>query len=373
MQVSISEDQKRKYHPTLHESSIPLKSALDIMSNLDLILSYGLDRLSFGMQQWAEVDKFPSFDYKDPYIPYELKNFYSLATNSLFICKPGEKCPWTILPPSLCEIYFDTMLKTIKDYEHSYKNEKKSEYNFNKGMVYANLGVAQASQMKIDEGFANILKALIEDFGYSSSNKPEFDTFKRILFTQFENRYVKEHLMTIIPKLNILGVSQVEQFVNDFLDSLNDDQRAFFNFTFARIIQNWGVWKDKENSFTANRLLAYTQDFCLFNEDLLKSKISKRVLKTKSYWTLKDLIPKKFPKINIANCGANTMDELDNKLPAELKRQDPKEKCLRILLTLRNYSSHNIRSGTGSDCFYACYEEIFRELVRAMCYIRLLP
>lgn len=64
----------------------------------------------------------------------------------------------------------------------------------------------------------------------------------------------------------------MEQFVKDFLDSLNNDQRALFDCTFARIMQNWEIWNEKENGFTANRLLAYTQDFCLFNEDFLKSK-----------------------------------------------------------------------------------------------------
>jgi len=373
MQISISEDQKKKYYLTLHEFSIPLKSALDIMSNFNLILAYGLERLNFGMHQWAEVDRFPSFDYNDPYIPYDTKNFYFLATNSIYIREPNKACPWTVLPPSLNEIYFDTMLKKIKEYEHSYDKEN-SEYHFNKGMVYANLGVAQAAQRKIDEGFANILKALIEDFGYSSSKKPEYDTFKRNLFTQFEDEYMKKHLHTIIPQLNIPGISQVEQFVDNFLDSLNDDQRAFFDFTFARIIQNWDIWKDKENGFTANRLLAYTQDFCLFNEDYLKSKIPQAVLQRQPYWVLDGLIIEGFKvnKTDLSRCGANTMADLDKLLTSDLSGQNQLLKCLRILLTLRNYSSHNVSGGTSGNCFYARYEEILKELIRAMCYIGLL-
>ena len=142
MKITISEDQIKKYYLTLHERTIPFKSARDIISNLNVILSYGLERLNFGMQQWAETDKFPSFDYKDSYEPYDMKNRYFTATNRIFIDE--KTCPWNILPPSISELYFSKMLKQIKAYEQNYLNNKKIEYKFNKGMAYANLGVAQA-------------------------------------------------------------------------------------------------------------------------------------------------------------------------------------------------------------------------------------
>jgi hypothetical protein len=65
-----------------------------------------------------------------------------------------------VLEYDLCERYYAILLKEIKQYEIS------NTTNFNKGMVYANLGVCQVAQGKIDEGFANILKAHIEDEPY---------------------------------------------------------------------------------------------------------------------------------------------------------------------------------------------------------------
>jgi len=163
----------------------------------------------------------------------------------------------------------------------------------------------------------------------------------------------------------------VEKFVEEFLESLNDNQRAFFDCTLARILQNWEIWKEKENGFTASRLLAYTQDLCLFSEDFLKSKIPSSILSTRPHWELKDLITQIFPTINLQGCSANTMTELDGKLTSDLSGQNQPEKCFRILLTLRNYSSHNVSGGTSTNCFYARYDEVLAELIRATCHIKL--
>jgi len=366
---------KREHEPAMLEKKMPkgeyslnlveltpfIKSSEHLKAELNILLQLGLNRLDFGMHQWKNVDKKPSFTYPpaNPPYPYNDKNLYVNASNNLW-----HKAMWSFLP-ELNEIYFNALLQRIKKFE-----DKK--YFFNKGIVYGNLGVSQSAQMKLDEGFANILKALIEDSGYSQTT-PELALFRRRLFTQFEDRYVKKKLEGYITQLNVANTSPVDQFVANFLDSLSNDQRAFFDYTFARAMQNWNIWKEKENSFTANRLLACTQDFCLFIEDLLKSKISPATLSTRPFWTLKNLMPTKFSGISLQGCVANSMTDLDQKLPSELGRRIQPNKCLRILFILRNYSSHNVKGGTIANHFYAKHKEIFLELVRAMCYITLLP
>jgi len=367
MDISIPENKKAKYYPTLHELSTPYKSALDIVSNIEFILKYGLERLDFGMHSWAEVDKLPSFDPDDPYQPYDTKNLYFTATNAIYMCKTREKCPWTILPYCISELYFQKMLDRVKEYERSYEKRTKTRYNFNKGLAYANLGIAQAAQMKLDEGFANILKALDEDRGYARETPKLFDSY---LFTQFERIYVKKPLRDLISKLKVIEDSRLENYVDSFLKSLSDNLRMFFDYTLIRIIQTYDIWKEKDNSFSANRLLAYTQDFCLFNEAFLKSKLSEEVRKS-NIWVLKDLLIefKLLKKSQVKGCGAKEMDVLDKKLSSELSKKDVKIRCLRILLTLRNYSSHNIGGGTKKNFFYSQYDKILLELMRAMYYI----
>jgi predicted ATP-dependent endonuclease of OLD family len=184
--------------------------------------------------------------------------------------------------------------------------------------------------------------------------------------------YVKNRFQTIIAGLGIADVSQPEKLVDSFLESLNDDQRVLFDCTFARSVQNHDTWKDKENSFTANRLLADTQDFCLFNEDFLKSKLSQTELQSRAHWELANLIVTEFSGTSIRSCSAVGMSDLDTKLSSELSRRNDKERCLRILLMLRNYSSHNVKGGRSSNYFCSHCDEILAELVRATCYIALL-
>jgi hypothetical protein len=360
MEISISEEQKKKYYPTLNELTVSLKSALDLKTNLELILRYGLERLDFGMRQWAEVDKFPSFNHKKPYVPYDTKDLYFLATNAIYLRGPNQQDPWKVLPPCLGEIYFSYMVRRIREYENSHKNRNRG-YRFNKGMVYANLGVTQASQKKMDEGFANILKALDEDAGYSKPEARRYALFRRELFSQFEKDYVIKDLSKYVSKLKIKNENEAPMFVKRFLKSLSADQRSFFDYNFARIMQNLDIWNDKENRFTSNRLLAYSQDLCLFAEDLLRRKeIEGR--------TLDKLIKKAFPKVRHAldNCGAKSMKELSKNLRNHFKETDLDLRCLRILLTLRNFSSHNIAGGTKASYFYKEYENVIIEIFRAI-------
>jgi hypothetical protein len=312
------------------------------------------------MHQWKNADKKPSYTEQNPPYSYNEKNVYVNAANNLW-----HETLWEFAP-ELNEIYYMALLDKTREFEN------RETYHFNKGIIYGNLGVAQSAQMKIDEGFANILKALVEDKGYSTTS-PDYDIFKRELFAQFESRYVRKLLQDIVSQLNVAGTSPFDHFVADFLNYISTDQRTFFDYTFTRIMQNLEIWKEKENSFTSNRLLAYTQDFCLFNEDFLKTKIPPSTISTRPHWELRDLIMTAFSTIDLAGCGANSMTDLDGKLASDLNRLNQTEKCLRILLTLRNYSSHNVAGGTSANVFYNRYHEILAELIRAMCYITLLP
>jgi len=353
-----------KYAEGRDEIANFIRSASDLLAEMNFLLQYGVWRLDRGMRWWKYVDKKPSFDLtmKKPSYLYEEKNYYVNASNNLW-----QASMWSSYS-AISEIYYSVLLDGVKDFK-----ERNDQFDFNKGIVYANLGVAQSAQMKLDEGFANILKALHEDSIYSPNTTPEDNLRKSGLFTQFEGRYVKVYLERIIAQLGMPQIADPKNFIEAFMESLNKNQRVFFDYTFAKNIRSWEIWKEKENGFTANRLLAYTQDFCLFNEDLLKSKIDSAILNSRQYWILNHLLPLKFPNINLNQCQANTMQDLNNILPAEFGKANQPEKCLRILLILRNYSSHNVGGGTGADYFYNHYEDIVKELVRAMCEIALLP
>jgi len=354
-----------RYVETKEELTRFYKSARAMTGTLNSLFQQGVERLDYGMNEWKNVDKKPSFDAttKPPPYSYGEKNYYINASNNMWYIYLWKGMR---VPPAINELYYTALLNRIEEFRRN-----NNGFDFNKGIVYANLGVAQSAQMKLDEGFANILKALIEDYPYSDIN-PESNIWKNPLFTQFERQYVRIPLHTIISGFNMAEIASIESFIENFLNSLNNDQRAFFEYTFTRIKQNEKIWSERENSLTANRLLAYTQDFCLFNEDFLKSKFSRADLSNLRRKELGYLIPAKFD-VSTSDCSASEISELDNMLPSEMQKQNLKERCLRILLMLRNYSSHNIGGGTNANYLYAEYDEILNELIRATCHIALLP
>lgn len=336
-------------------------------AELQSLLSLGLHRLDFGLNEWKNIDRKPSFNNAaaTPPYPYQEKNLYINASNNLWM-----RTMWNYMS-GLNEQYYTALLREIKRFEAG-------TYFFNKGIVYGNLGVSQTIQMKLDEGFANILKALIEDQPYSGSPAQQ-NFFNTPLFTQFENNFVKGELATLLTKLVDNRLNPIPQFIDNFLNALSDDQRVFFDYCFIRIMENLRIWLEKNNSFSANRLLSCSQDLCLFIEDYLKKKIGSAAITTwmstnnKSYITLKGLISIKFTTVSLWGCGANSMSELDSKLRTELARSSQPKKSLRILTLLRNYSSHNIAVGNTSNVFYAQFKDVLAELIRSLCEIILLP
>jgi len=342
--------------------------------NWGMILKQGRTRLVEGMQNWRWIDRIPAFNPDDPYVPYEMKDLYFGATNSVcmmsmwkipegwrgedwFRDDPLLQETRARLAYPLSEVYFEVMLLLTRNVE-GHKPAGK-DYNFNKGMAYANLGVAQSAQMKLDEGFANILNALDEDRGYYRDT-PQNLIFDRLLFTQFEDTYVKTPLADYVKHLGDPSLDDPTSFGNEFLKSLKDSEsRLFFDFTFAKIIRNRQIWNEKENWFTSNRLLAYLQDLCLFVEVLLRNK-------GYSGRTLDRLICQAFGNIGLKDCGASDLTELNNNLILHMNESDPTSKCMRVLLTVRNFTSHNVAGGTSGDFFYKEYDAILLEIVRAL-------
>jgi len=185
------------------------KTAHDIQTGLDFIIRSGVELLK------EDMKKSPRFDPNNP-PEYREKNEYFNRANNL--CQLSL---WKLQLYDLCERYYAIMLREIRKYETD------NDTNFNKGMVYANLGVSQAAQGKIDEGFANTLKANMEDEPYHTTD-PTRTIFKSPLYAQFEERtedfilkhsqlYQREETKTID-----------KSFINGLLSSLDTDSHVLF-------------------------------------------------------------------------------------------------------------------------------------------------
>jgi len=353
----LTEEDKKK---ALADLYAPLKNrlmfskpAFGIASSYKYIEGLGKEILLENMKYCREILKFPPFDRDKPYEDYDSKNMYFSAANNL--CQYSL---WRHRLYGFAERYYIKMLETIKQFEGN-------SYNHNKGMVYANLGIAQAVQLRIDEGFANILKALDEDRGYfQKGRKPSEEFFNTELFLQLERTIVLSSFKDRTAILNTNGGTYPD--AEDFLKGLVDaDQRIFFECTYAKTIENYDVWKEKPNRFSANRMITYLQDMCLFAEDYLKRKGYNGMLSR--------LISIAFSGIDLSGCVADSYKELDDKLERMHGETNKRDRALRMLLTLRNFSSHNISAGEREDFFFKEFDKVFNEILRAILCIHGVP
>jgi hypothetical protein len=353
----LTEEQKKEafgeLQALLENRLVFSKPAFDIVANYKYIEELGKQILSHNIKYCKEKLGLPPFDPDNPYEDYDCKNMYFSAANNL--------CQYSLWRHGLynfAEKYYRTMLEAIKQFEDN-------TYNHNKGMVYANLGISQAIQLRIDEGFANILKALDEDRGYfQKGRKPAEEFFNSPLFKQLEKIIVLEHLESQINSLKNEG--EACPIAEEFLKSLMDpDQRIFFEYTYAKILENHNVWKEKPNRFSANRMIAYLQDMCLFAEDFLKRKGYNGMLN--------NLMSSAFSGIDLSGCGADSYEDLNDKLEKMYGEINKRNRALRMLLTLRNFSSHHISAGENEDFFFKDFDEVFNEILRAVMCIHSVP
>jgi hypothetical protein len=354
----LSETEKKKaiddLHSPLQNYLLFSKPSFDIVANYQYIENLGKRILLQNMKYCKDTLKLPSFDPVKPYEDYDCKNLYFSAANKL--------CQFSLWRQGLYPFaakYYRIMLAEIKQFESA------NDYNHNKGMVYANLGIAQAIQLRIDEGFANILKALDEDRGYfQQGRKPVEEFFNLYLFQQLEKKLVLDPL---VGQINVLkGEGESCPTAEEFLKGLADPhQRIYFEYTYAKIVENHKVLNEKPNDFSANRLIAYLQDMCLFAEDFLKKK--------EYTGELHQLLSTAFSPIDLSGCSTYSNEELNDTVENLYGETNKRDRALRILYTLRNFSSHNIAACESGDFIPRNFSEVFNEILRAVILIYNLP
>jgi len=337
-----------------------LKSARDIYNDLDFIIRNGIEILE------SDMKKAPRFD-PDNKPEYDKKNEY--FNNANYVCQVSL---WKLGLYDLSERYYEAMLRDIRQYEITNKT------NFNKGMVYANLGVAQAAQGKIDEGFASILKAHMEDEPYHTTDSSK-TVFNLELYQQFEDckagfkgvkDYILEHSQLyqredskIIDKAYLSGLTA----------SLDADIHLLFVSVVEKIRRNFIALTDKDNRFTRLQLFLCLQDLCLSIENAIKTK-------NHLSGTLKPLLDVLFSTSsgrqrlpwkpifdnNYQLTSANTT-QLENNLKSIIAITDNVARRLLIFCLVRNFSSHNL--DVGNNYVFSNIEMIFDNILSSILFL----
>jgi len=332
-----------------------IKTARDMQTGLDFIIRNGVNLLRAGMK------KARKFDPNNPFPKYKEKNEYFNDANN--ICQFSL---WKLRLYDLCERYYIILLREIRRYE------TKNNTNFNKGMVYANLGVCQVAQGKIDEGFANILKAHMEDEPYHKTD-PSKSIFNLKLYSQFED-IVKDYLLQHSKLYQTEEQTTVDKsFLDNLVSSLDTDSHVLLISLVLKVQRNLKVLGDKDNRFTRLQVFLFLQDLCLSVENALKTR-------NNLTGTLKSLLDSLFSRTsnrprawksdfdnNYILTRSDNVSQFENNLKSILSIGNSKAKRLLICCAVRNFSSHNL--DVSNDYIFNNIELIFDNILSSMFFL----
>jgi hypothetical protein len=219
------------------------------------LIEHGLQLLGAGLNQYPEFN---------PDGKYAEKNHYFAVANNLglgFLQTPGLE--W------VAEMYFQVMLDNILRYE------EQSGKKVNKGMVYANLGISQIRNGKLDEGIADFFAAEYEDRQYEGLE--DWDILDTTLWWQFESLVVNS-------VFSFVGEDVISEFHMDenswkrLFKEMGRQDRIFFDGTVLVLWRNWEIFQTSEerqveqNAYTLGQLYSGLRDLCLSIESLLRHK-----------------------------------------------------------------------------------------------------
>jgi hypothetical protein len=300
-----------------------------------------------------DLAKHPPFD---PSKAYERKNDYFDRAN-----EHGLELMWKQLP-AFPEIYYQKLLGIILNHE------RVNNVRFNKGMIYANLGISQIRNGKFSVGIAHLLTAEDED---KEVNPPNYNILNESLWIQFELQIIYPFLYKLnLDKNTQLSFTITETFLNEFFKNLNRDDRIFIQGTLWDLITHLNQAKNTRiNSYTLGQLFSGLKDLCLVTEKLLR----------KNYPTAGDKLSaylKVAAKLVPANYHSNSLHDFLNNIESNQSEPDVVQRRLRILHCVRNFIGHHfdiensIKSSTGKTFFFELYDVALTHVLVSMLYLK---
>ncbi len=318
------------------------------------LIEHGLQVLSAGLTQYPEFNSGGKYDEKN--------NYFATANNLGlgFLQTPGLQ--W------IAEMYFQEMLNAILSYE------AQSGKKVNKGMVYANLGISQIRNGRLDDGIANLFTAEYEDRQLNGLENWEIsDT---TLWWQFE--FLVASFISSFVGDDILSEFCIDRnFWERLLKELDQQDRIFLDGTILALHKNWEVFQEAEtrgieqNIYTLGRLHTGLRDLCLSVESLLRHKqgingpcnldaLLDNALKNKGTGFSRERKGK--PSIKDLKEFLASLDQVVREV------DDPHLRRIYCLQIYRNFTVH--RFEMTEKAFFERYRNILKDVFGAILYLK---
>lgn len=299
---------------------------------------------------------------------YEAKNTYFLKTQGIGSKFFRAGSFWA------AEMYYRQMLN------NTFGLEEAAGKHFNKGMAFANLGIAEIALGKHEIGIAHLLTAEREDRPVD----PNFRILDSRLWQQFET-HIFSYLFKFNDDVDVIEWNKkhrktqliVDQnFLETFLRSLSVEDRIFLEGTLLALLYSHSISERASNPYSLGRQYSSLKDVCLLIETLLRKNQKPQKYKDFSK-LLKFAIAGK--KCNIDGLGDSTfawsLKDFLEKLEALAKEVSYERRWLCHLLLVRNFTGHHfdvtdgVLSPTNQPFFPNLYEAALRNVLLALLYL----
>lgn len=330
-----------------------MNNTRNIRFELKQIIEQGLRVLKEDMVMYGPVDFLG---------PYENKNRYIERANQLGVLLLRSGLNWE------GEIYYSELLRLIRE------QEKENGTQYNKGIVFANLGLTQVRNDKFDEGVGYFIAADDEDRPFVT---PDYTVLNTWLWDNFEAELI--HFAVDTCKAQMADAVFSSDIIQNLFRGLSVEDRLFLSGSLWAIMKNGKYYLETPNKYTRGRLYSALSDTCLLSETLVRKKYRLINGITNEPRGFRELLDKVVPgcvhnKKGENTFGAKTPLEFSEKLSLLSRIQTQPSRWISCLLLTRNYIAHRFDYLTGmsatDDFFKDTYSLAVENSLSALLYLK---
>jgi hypothetical protein len=276
---------------------------------------------------------------------YEAKNAYFNRANNL--CMNPETGFWD--KPIKVPLNSSTILElpqwdAVKQYYEAMrvlveKYEQETEKLFNKGMLYANLGVAMIVSGHRESGIFYMMAADQEDQDFING-KIDRSVVYGGLWTQFESPHFQGWIPGALADATEFPVQPTEAQCTNLLERIkSSEERLFLSSAIMQVHQHL-VKAQEGNSFSISEVFSGLRDLCTLVEHRVRRMLSVEGM-------MKGLLEAFLKKYRSATSfslkGSNSTDCATTAININTALQlSPEDRSLNVLYVLRNFTSHQL-------------------------------
>lgn len=307
---------------------------------------------------------------------YKAKNAYFLQANNL--CMDSVTGLWnrqievplgsnrslTLDGWDAVKQYYEAMRQLVEQYE------QETGKRFNKGMLYANLGIAMIVSGQRESGIFYMMAADHEDRDFIKS-VPDRSIVYGPLWTPFESPHFQEWIPDALADTAEFPVHPTEQQCSELLERIKSpEERLFLGSAIMQMHQHLAKAQEG-NSFSISEVFSGLRDICTLIEHRVRRTLSakgekiEQLLKSflKQYRCGK-LLPS--GKVDSTDCTTALRNiNAAFQLP-------PEHRSLKILHILRNFTSHQLVTDPADSqrpAFIALTDKCLRHIIAALFYL----